>query len=401
MATKTFSTDEVRISIQTVQGQLNATPKWFTLPAASCNVKASESFIDIDSLSTGGEPTGSFLSGIEDIAGSISFNMQYALMPFVNEIAIGAGTRADLATASWTADTVYTVGQVVHGTTPATDDLVVDSVVGTGKSHLTDAPDTAALLDGDTIVDNEVVWKVRKAVIANTTGGIEQCQTRFAIEVKVSAECSGDVYYFRKLDCVCGSAAFTFAKDASMMKTDLSIVGAISETNIKADGSIDATYEDFTTITGNVPLTLENGVYIKQSDIDFTLNGATSDYVSSFSMTIDNGVDNKNLLSKNNGKNTKAIFSSKRSVTGNVDALFDAVIFGQMDGVTTQEAVVTMDMGNGEYLSYTLPHIKLSKDEPDFSNDTVMLAPTYAAEYKVGSGSALQYEGHSTSIEFK
>ena len=398
--TKTFSADEVRISIQTVQGQLNATPKWLTLPAASCNVKASEGFIDIDSLSSGGEPTGSFLSGIEDIAGSISFNMQYALMAFVNEIAIGAGTTVDLTSDTWADATIYTVGQVVHGTTPATDDLVVDSVVGAGTSGAV-APDTTSLADGDTIVDNEVVWIVRKAVINNTTGGIEQCQTRFAIEVKVSAECSADTYYFRKLDCVCGSAAYNFAKDASMMKTDISVIGAISETNINADGTIDATYEDLSIITGNVPVLLENGVYIKQSDIDFTLNGATSDYVSSFSMTIDNGVDSKNLLSKNNGNNTKAIFSSKRSVTGSVDALFDAVIFGQMDGVTTQEAIITMDMGNGEYLEYKLPHIKLSKDEPDFSNGTVMLAPTYAAEYKTGSGSALQYEGHSTAVAFK
>jgi len=400
MAAKTFRADEIRISVQSTLGELNSNPKWFTLPAASCNVKASESFIDIDSLSAGGEPTGSFLSGIEDIAGNISFNMQYALMAFVNEIAIGSGTTVDLTSDTWGASTVYTVGQVVHGTTPATDDLVVDSIVGTGTSGAT-APDTTSLADGDTIVDNEIVWKVRKAVINKTTGGIEQCQTRFAIEVKVTAECSADTYYFRKLDCVCGSAAYTFAKDASMMKTDLAVVGAISETNIKSDGTIDSAYKDFETIIGNSKLELENGVYIKQSDIDFTLNGATSDYVSSFSMTIDNSVESKNLLSKDNGNNTKCIYSGKRTVTGSVDAMFDAVIFGQMDGVTTQEAVVTMDMGNGEYLEYKLPHIKLSKDEPDFSNETVMLAPTYAAEYKAGDGSALQYEGHSTAVAFK
>lgn len=399
MGTKTFSVDEVRISDQTEQEVLNTSPKWFTIPSASCNVKATEGLIDIDSLSSGAEPVGSFLSGIDDIAGSISFNMQYALMRWIMESAVGEGTTVDLATSAWATGVVVEVGDVVNGTTPATDDLVVFEITGAGTTGAT-APDTAALLDGDTVQDNEVTWIVRKASILKTTGGISRCQRRFAIEVKISSECDNDVFYFRKLGCVIGSPSFTFAKDGSLLKTDLSIIGAIAEDNIKADGSVDTSYEDFSTIAGNTELELENGIYIKQSDLDYTLNGVASEATTSFSLNLDNGTNKENLLSKIDGKNTKAIYSSKRKLTGSVESFFDTVLFGKMDGTTTNEAIVTMDMGNGEYLSIKQPHIKFSKNEPDFGNDTLKISPEYSAEYKEADGSALQYEIHTTGIAY-
>jgi len=399
MAAKTFTTDEVRISVQTNQGSLDANPKYFTIPAASCNVKATEGFVDIDTITTGGEPSGSFLSGIEDIAGNISYNMQYALMRWVNEMSIGEGTTVDLAALDWQASTVYAVGQVAKGTTPATDDLVVFEVTGTGTSDAT-APDTTLLADGDTVEDNEIIWKVRKARIQKTTGGITKCQKRFAIEAKISSECGSDVFYFRKLDCVIGSLGLSFAKDGSMLKADMAVQGAISESNIATDGSVDTAYEDLSAISGSTELQLENSVYIKQSDIDFTLAGVASEYITTFSLNLDNGVNSQNLLSKQAGKNSKLIYSSKRALTGSISSAFDAVQFAKMDGQTTQEAVVTMDNGDGEYLEYKLPHIKLSKTEPDYSNDMAMLDPDYSAEYKEGSGSALQFESHSTAVDF-
>jgi len=397
MAADTFTTDEVRISVQTIKGTIDANPKYFTIPAATVNVKATEGFVAIDSITNGGEPSGSFLSGIEDIAGNISLNMQYSLMRWVNEMSIGTGVTVDLATSDWTASTVYTVGAVVNGTTPTTDDLVAFEITGTGTSGTT-APDTSALLDGDTIADNEIIWKVRKADILKTTGGIEKCQKRFVIEAKISAECGAKTYYFRKIDCVVGSLGLNFAKDGSMLKSDLSIQGAIAESNIKADGTIDANFQDLASMSGSVEIALDNGVYIKQSDIDFTLNGIVSDTIDSFSLTIDNEVQKKNLLSKDtDGKNQKLVYSSVRKVSGSIDAAFDATLFGKMDGIVTQEALVTMDLGNGEFLSYKLPHIKLSKDEPDFSNEMATIKPEYSAEYQAGDGSALQYEVHTTA----
>ena len=399
MAGATFTTDEVRISVQTAQGSLDANPKYFTIPAASCNVKASEGFVDINTITTGGEPSGSFLSGIEDITGNISFNMQYALMRWINEMSIGEGTTTDLATADWEAATVYTVGQAVKNTNPTTDDLVAYEVTGTGTSGAT-APDTTALVDGDTVEDNEIIWKVRKARIQKTVGGITKCQKRFAIEAKISSECGSDVFYFRKLDCVIGSLGLSFAKDGSMLVADMAVQGAISETSISADGSVDATYEDLSAITGSTEIQLENGVYIKQSDIDFTLGGIASEFITTFGLNLNNTVSSQNLLSKQNGRNTKLIYSAKRTLSGSMSGAFDAVQFGKMDGQTTQEVIVTMDNGDGEYLKYTMPHIKLSKTEPDYSNDMAMLDPEYSAEYREGSGSAFQFESHSTAVVY-
>lgn len=395
----TFTTDEVRISVQTVQGSLDANPNYFTIPAASCNVKATEGFVEIDTISTGGEPTGSFLSGINDIAGNISFNMMYSLMRWANEMSIGEGTTTDYATTSWITATVYPVGAVVKGITPVTDDLVVFEVTGTGTSGAT-APDTSLLVDGDTIVDNEIIWVVRKARINKTVGSIVKCQTRFAIEAKISSECGADVFYFRKLDCVIGSLGLSFAKDGSMLKADMAVVGAIDESSIKADGTVDATYEDLTVITGSTEIDLQNNEYIKQSDIDFTIGGAASEYINTFSLNLDNGVNSNNLLSKQSGENTKLIYSSKRTLSGAMDGAFDAVQFGKMDGRTTQEVIVTMDNSRGEYLEYKLPHVKLDKTEPDYSNDMAMLAPNYSAEYVEADGSALQFEIHSTAVAY-
>lgn len=394
-----FNVDEVRISVQTDPNSLDANPKWFTIPTASVNVKATEGLIEIDSLNAGAEPNGSFLSGIEDIGGNISFNMQYSLMRWLSEMGIGDGTTVALASGDWTASTTVSVGDVVNGTTPATHDLVAYEVTGTGQTGVS-APDTTSLNDGDTVVDNEVTWIVRTSDINKTTGGIAKCQKRFAIEVKISSECGVDTYYFRKLGCVVSSLGFSFAKDGSMMKADMAIIGAISETNIKQDGTVDATYEDLSAITGNTELELENGVYIKQSDMDFFLNGVASESITTFSVNIDNGTAQQNLLSKQNGKNTKKIYSQKRTVTGSAELFFDPSVFGKMDGVSRNSAEVILDMLNGEYFKLSIPNLKFSKDEPDFTQEAVMLSPEWSAEYIEADGSAMQYEVHSAAVAY-
>jgi len=396
MAGSVFTVSDVRIMMQTVEGVLPTAPKWFSIPAASCSVKASEGLIDIDTLSNGVEPAGSFLSGIEDVAGNISFNMTHELMKWLSETVIGSGITTDLASASWETATVYTVGTVVTGVTPITDTLIVESITGAGTSGAT-APITTGLLDNETIIDNEIVWKVRKGNIKKTLGEINGCLPIFAIEVKVESNCGEEVFYFRKLDCKIGTMGLNFAKDGSMVKADLSVMGAVSLSNITSSGEIDVSYVDFATIPSNVPVVFEV-TYLKQSDLDFKLNGALSESIKTMSLSFDSSMASENLLSKNaEGKNTKRIFSARRKVTGSLAAFFDKSLFAKMDGLSKNTIEVYFDKGNGDYVKWYLPAVKFSKDEPEFGQGVMELSPSWTAEYGVSLGSALQYQVNTTA----
>lgn len=401
MALSVIQVKEVRVLMQVLEGAIPSTPLWFTIPAASCSVKASEGLVSIDTLQNGVEPLGSFLSGIEDVAGNISFNMTHELMKFLSETVIGAGTDSTLATSSWETATVYPVGAVITGTTPSTDTLFVSEVVGTGTSGTT-APDTTAILDNGTIEDGEIIWIVRKGIVKKTIAGIDGCLPIFAIEVVIESNCGDEIFYFRKLDCKIGTMGLNFAKDSSMVKADLSVMGAVSEQSInKKTGLVDTSYEDFATITGNTKVEFAQ-TYLKQSDLDFKLNGSLSESVQTMSLTFDASMETKNMLSKNAaGKNTKKIYSGRRKVDGSLTAFFDKALFSKMDGETKNTIEVFFDKGNGDYVRWYLPAVKFSKDEPEFGQGILELSPAWSAETGGADNSALQYEVHSIAPAYK
>ena len=115
MATKTYKAKSVRISMQTTQNVLDTSPTWFTLPASSCNVTASESSEKIDIINGGGEPNATFLNGIDDITGNINFNLQYPLLAWLFGVSIGEATPVDTTSTDWTADTEFGILQQDHG----------------------------------------------------------------------------------------------------------------------------------------------------------------------------------------------------------------------------------------------------------------------------------------------
>ena len=401
MATKTYKAIEVRISMQTNQNALNANPKWFTIPSATCNIKATEGAETVDVISQGAEPNATFLNGIDEVSGNIGFNLQYTLMPWLFGSAIGATTPTDAASGDWTLSTIYTVGTIVNGTNPATDDLVAYSVSGSGESDTT-APDTTAKTDRELIIDNEVEWAVRKGDLKKYDGSLQACNDFFAVEIVAESDCTAETVYFRKIGCRVGSLGLSFDKNTGVLQADINVMGTRAESNIKTDGTLDATYEDFSAITGNAEVSLEEEVYVKKGDLDFTLDGNPSEYVETFSINIENSIEAKNLLSKTaDGKNAKCVYSSaKKVINGSISAMFDLEIQGSMDGVTTRQAVISADSGFGDRFSLTLPEIKLDKSEPDFNTNSLMLNPNWTAQ-PVEGGSALTYSTTSLSAAYK
>ena len=136
--------------------------------------------------------------------------------------------------------------------------------------------------------------------------------------------------------------------------------------------------------------------------MDYTFNGVLSDVATSLSLTIDNGVEKADLLSKNaSGDNTKLVYSGKRKVSGTVDAFFDPILFAKADGVTTNKIVISIDLGNGEKATYTAPSVKFAKTEPDFGAEVLKVSQEFSGEYSSTDGSALQYEVNSTAVVYK
>ncbi len=396
MATKIYKAKSVRIAMQTDQYAIPSNPKWFYLPSASCNVKATESLETVESIKGGGEPNETFLNGIEDISGSISFNLRYAHLPFVFGAGIGAATPTNAASGTWTTATAYAVGDIVNGTTPATDDLVAFEISGTGTSGAT-APDTTSLTDRQTITDNEIEWVARKGDLKVHAGNLGECIKFFVIEVEVESACAGETVWYRKIGCAIQNLGLSFDKATGVLTADISVLGSASETNIKADGTLDATYEDLATITGNTELELDD-MLVKKGDLDFTIDGAGSDYVDTFAITIDNTIEARNLLSKVNGNNVKCIYGTgSKTISGTVSAMYSTEIQASMDGTTTREFIISADNGYGDKFSLTVPAVKYSKDEPDMNQSSLMLNPNWNAEPVTGA-SALQYSVTSLSI---
>ena len=389
MATKIYKAKSVRVAMQTNQYAIATSPRWFYLPSASCSVKATEGLETIESIKAGGEPNETFLNGIEDINGSISFNMRYSHLPFIFGSGIGATTPTNAASGSWTTATDYAVGDIVSGTNPSTDDLVAYEIANTGTSGAT-APDTTSLADRDLITDNEIEWVARKGDLKVHSGSLDSCVAFFTIEVEVETPCGSETVWYRKIGCAIQNIGLSFDKNSGVLTADLSIIGSSSETNIKKDGTLDATYEDLATISGNSELTLDD-MLVKKGDLDFTIDGVGSDYVETFSITIDNTIEAKNLLSKQNGRNAKCIYGGgSKTISGSIGAMFSTEIQGAMDGYSTQAFVVSADSGYGDKFSLTIPKVKYSKDEPDFNQSALMINPSWNAEPVTGA-SALQY----------
>jgi len=389
MATKTYKVKSVRIAIQSDQYTIPTSPKWFYLPSVSCNVKATEGLETINTIKGGAEPNETFLNGIDDISGSISFDLRYSHLPFVFGSAIGATTPSDAASGDWTATTAYAVGDIVNGTDPATDDLVAYETAGTGTSDST-APSTSALTDRELITDNEIEWAVRKGDLKIHAGNLEACLDFFIIEVEVEADCTAETIWYRKIGCAISSLGLNFDKNTGILNADISVIGSTSQTNVKADGTLDTSYEDLATITGNSELELDDRL-VKKGDLDFTIDGSASDYVETISLTVDNTLEAKNLLSKQSGNNVKCIYGSgSKVISGSVGAMYSTEIQGSMDGTSTSAFVLSADSGFGDKFSLTVPAVKYSKDEPDFDQNSLMLNPNWNAE-PVDGASALQY----------
>lgn len=389
MTTKIYKAKSVRIAIQSDQYTIPANPKWFYLPSASCSVKATEGSEKLDVIRGGAEPNETFLNGIDDISGSISFNLRYSHLPFLFGASIGATTPTDAAVGNWTTATAYAIGDVINGTTPSTDDLVAFDTSLTGLSGAT-APSTGSLADRENIIDNEIEWAVRKGSLKTHAGNLQSCLNFFIIEVEVEAACAAETVWYRKIGCAVQSLALTFDKNTGGLTADISILGSTAETNIKKDGTLDATYEDLGTISGNVELVIDDMI-VKKGDLDFTIDGVGSDYVETFSITIDNTLEAKNKLSKSGGKNTKMIYGSgSKNISGSIGAMFSTEMQGAMDGVSTREFKITADSGYGDKFSLTIPSVKYSKDEPDINTGALMINPNWNAEPVTGA-SALQY----------
>lgn len=396
MATKIYKAKSVRVAMQTDQYSIPTNPKWFYLPSANCNIKATEGLETIESIKGGAEPNETFLNGIDDISGSISFNMRYSHLPFVFGSGIGATTPTDAATSDWTATTDFAVGDIVNGTTPATDDLVAFNIVNTGTTGAL-APDTTAKLDRETIDDNEVEWAVRKNPLKVYAGGLDACVKFFVVEVEVETPCGSETIWYRKLGCAIQNLGLSFDKNTGVLTADISVVGSSSETNIKKDGTLDTSYEDLASITGNAELEIDD-MLVKKGDLDFTVDGVGSDYVETLSITIDNTLEAKNLLSKQNGRNAKCIYGSgSKTISGSLGAMFSTEMQGSMDGISTKEFVISGDSGYGDKFSLTIPKVKYNKDEPDMDQNSLMLNPNWNAE-PVDGASALQYSVTATGI---
>lgn len=389
MATKTYKAKSVRICIQADQYTIPTNPKWFYLPSASCNVKATEGLETAAVLKSGGEPNATFLNGIQDISGSISFDLRYSHLPFVFGSAIGATTPTDAAVGDWTLSTAYAVGDIVSGTTPATDDLVAYSVVGTGTSGAT-APDTTSETDRALIADNEIEWAVRKGDLKIHAGNLQACLNFFIIEVEVEADCQVETIWYRKIGCAISSLGLNFDKNTGILNADISVIGSTAQSNIKADGTLDTTYEDLGSMTGETELVLDD-MLVKKGDLDFTIDTVASDYVESMSLTIENTLEAKNLLSKQNGENVKCIYGAgAKVISGSLAAMYSTEMQGKMDGTSTQAFVLSADSGFGDKFTITIPAVKYNKDEPDMDQNSLMLNPSWNGE-PVSGASALQY----------
>ena len=398
---KTYRAKSVRISMQSDQNAINASPKWFTIPAADCTIKATENLETINIVSAGGEPNPTMLNGIEDISGGITFNLQYPLMAWLFGVSIGVATTVtDAAQGNWTASTAYTVGEIINGTTPGTDDLVAFQITGAGKSGLV-APNTTALSDRNLIVDNQIEWAARKGALKKYNGALKSCNDFFVVEVVVEADCQVETLYYRKLGCKVNSLDMNFDKNTGILSASINVMGSISQSNIKADGTLDATYKDLSTIAGNKEIVLQEERFVKKGELDFTIDGVASDTVESFSITIANSLTSKNRLSKTDGEDTKMIYAeNKKVISGTISGMFSTVIQGAMDGTSTRPIVISADSEVGDKFSITLPKAKYSKSEPDFNQSALILAPNWNAEPVTG-GSALEYSTTSLSVPYK
>jgi hypothetical protein len=382
----TFRANSARIIITGGDNAIPATPTVLRLPATQVTLDLSEDGETANRLGNGVEPSREILSGVKNISSNIELQLNYHTAAFALGISVGREDSVESNEGDWSDGATVTAGQILKGTTPATDDLYCVSGGTTGAI----APDTSSLLDGETIDDNGVVWAVSKSRLKEVVSGINPCLSAIAIEYEFQ-DCDGNLMYMRTLGNSAASFATNFEKK-TVPKVTVATNGSVYEDDL--DPLI--AYEKMMDIAGATEIVIDEGYNVRNSNLGMSIGASATYAIVTMSLNSDNAQGTIDPLNQD-----RFFTTGVRNVSGSLTGWFDEDMYNTMVKNLDSNLLISYDDGLGNYLSFTLPTVTFPLKSPTFeAGMQSKLDADYKAYGETGSiaASAFQYKVRSTQV---
>ena len=372
-----YSLKEVAFIKETTPGVFQTTPKLYKLGVMGFALAPTQKTEQNTELGQDGQAT-AMDTGSLDIAGNLNMKSKTGLMPILLHSVVGKSTKVDATTDDWTAATVYigpadkfSAGQMVNHS-DGLHTLVVKSVSGAGTSGAVE-PDISGLKEYDSVVDNEVVWIVRKKLYKHT-GTSDIDMQSLGVYAKSNTAQGGGVnfeQYFTGM--FLNSISFAKASGTIVYKQDVPTVGL----NYK-----DNTQLDWQTLVPSGIVEIEDKSF-SFNDMKVTIAGVEPEKASEFNLTL-----NRNVAVEDEVKQGSKDYNVPvMTMDGNLKLKFTKEKWAEVYDNPTKKLVITYANRSGDKISLTFPSVKTMLGTKETTTDkydyiTVPLSASGSASQK-------------------
>ena len=372
-----YSLKEVAFIKETTPGVFQTTPKLYKLGVMGFALAPTQKTEQNTELGQDGQAT-AMDTGSLDIAGNLNMKSKTGLMPILLHSVVGKSTKVDATTDDWTAATVYigpadkfSAGQMVNHS-DGLHTLVVKSVSGTGTSGAVE-PDISGLKEYDSVVDNEVVWIVRKKLYKHT-GTSDIDMQSLGVYAKSNTAQGGGVNFEQYFTGIfLNSISFAKASGTIVYKQDVPTVGLNYRDN---------TQLDWQTLVPSGTVEIEDKSF-SFNDMKVTIAGVEPEKASEFNLTL-----NRNVAVEDEVKQGSKDYNVPvMTMDGNLKLKFTKEKWAEVYDNPTKDLVITYANRSGDKISLTFPSVKTMLGTKETTTDkydyiTVPLSASGSASQK-------------------
>lgn len=372
-----YSLKEVAFIKETIPGVFQTTPKLYKLGVMGFALAPTQKTEQNTELGQDGQAT-AMDTGSLDFAGNLNMKSKTGLMPILLHSVVGKSTKVDATTDDWTAATVYigpadkfSAGQMVNHS-DGLHTLVVKSVSGAGTSGAVE-PDISGLKEYDSVVDNEVVWIVRKKLYKHT-GTSDIDMQSLGVYAKSNTAQGGGVNFEQYFTGIfLNSISFAKASGTIVYKQDVPTVGLNYRDNTQLDwealvpsGTVDIEDKSFSF-----------------NDMKVTIAGVEPEKASEFNLTL-----NRNVTVEDEVKQGSKDYNVPvMTMDGNLKLKFTKEKWAEVYDNPTKELVITYANRSGDKISLTFLNVKTMLGTKETTTDkydyiTVPLSASGSASQK-------------------
>ena len=343
-------------------GAIPTNPKCYAFKAETFGVNATQNTEAVKELGAG-RGASKQTYGFTTISGDLGIVWNTDNAPILCTHGIGEATSVTAATTdTWATGTVIAKGDIInHSDTKHSLVCVIGGTTGATEPDLA-AYITPAAGRGIQVTDGTVTWVIMPKLY-EYIGARGDCLASFGIEVEDGTTCGTPTSeYNRKTGLYINTLPISLAGSNISLKSTVNTIGMAEEDSVIVTGN-GGTYVAMKDKAGFTETELISDYYSFDSHT-LLINGVAPTAVTSFDMTINNGVTVDEALN-----NSKILNLDVVVVEGTINALFDTAKYLAAYNHTTQSAKITFTKANGCLVEFEFPQFEMAKTSKMYSTD--------------------------------